>query len=241
MSKILQLKIVLDGITPKIWRRFLVKDNIPFEDLHEIIQIVMGWDNYHLYEFKIENNTISSDEEGYNAAEGMFKHLFNSPEFHKMLEQQDLKKGSASMDINKLNKILDKERAKKSKPVFTIKTKLNELVASKGKKFSYLYDFGDNWDHIVTVENILDNKDAALVPVCLEGERACPPEDCGSYPGYYELMEIKKNKKHPEYKERIAGWLCEDFDFENFDIEEINKELLKLIKVDGRTRYLVPK
>ena len=61
MSKILQLKIVLDGITPKIWRRFLVKDNIPFEDLHEIIQIVMGWDNYHLYEFKIENNTISSD------------------------------------------------------------------------------------------------------------------------------------------------------------------------------------
>ncbi len=67
------------------------------------------------------------------------------------------------------------------------------------------------------------------------------PEDYGSYPGYYELMKIKKNKKHPEYKERIKEWLGEDFDFEHFDIEEINKELLKLVKVDGRTRYWVPK
>ncbi|MEK6874196.1 MAG: plasmid pRiA4b ORF-3 family protein [Nanoarchaeota archaeon] len=48
MTKILQLKIVLDGITPKIWRRFLVKDNISFDDLHNVIQAVMGWENYHL-------------------------------------------------------------------------------------------------------------------------------------------------------------------------------------------------
>lgn len=227
MTNILQLRIEVEGISPKIWRQFLVKDNITFEGLHKIIQIVMGWDNYHLYEFRIGNSAITSDEEGYNAAEGVFKHLFNSPEFRKMLEKQDLKKGSANMDVNKLNKILDKEKAKKSKPLFNLKTKLNKLIISKGQKFSYLYDFGDNWEHLLTVEKILDENEAKDVPICLAGERACPPEDCGSIPGYYELQKIKKNKKHKYYKERIVEWLGEDFDFELFDINQINKELKK--------------
>jgi len=193
MTKILQLKILLEGITPKIWRRFLVKDNISFYDLHNIIQPVMGWGNYHLYSFYINKEEIGMPD----------------PDFR--------------------NELLNAK-----------KIKLKDKLPLK-QKFGYVYDFGDNWEHILTVEKSLDNKDAALVPVCLEGERACPPEDCGSYPGYYELMKIKKNKKHPEYKERIAEWLGENFDFEHFDIEEINKELLKLVKVDGRTRYWVPK
>ena len=223
MTNIFQIKIELVGISPRIWRQFLVKDNITFEDLHEIIQIIMGWENYHMYEFCIGKEIISSGEEGFNPAEGVFKRLFNSPEFHKMLEKKDLKKGSANMDVNKLNKILEEERAKKSKPIFTMKTKLNELIKSKGQKFAYLYDFGDNWGHILTVEKILEESN--YVPICLAGERACPPEDCGSVPGYYELQKIKKNKKHKYYKERIVEWLGEEFDFELFDIDQINKEL----------------
>ena len=193
MTKVFQLKITLDGITPKIWRKFLVKDNISFHDLHNIIQLIMGWGNYHLYSFYINKEEIGMPD----------------PEFRSELTNAK-------------------------------KIKLKDKLSLK-QKFGYVYDFGDNWEHILTVEKILDNKDKALVPTCLEGERAGPPEDCGSYPGYYELMRIKKNKKHPEYKERIKEWLGEDFDFEHFDIEEINKGLLKLIKVDGRTRYWVPK
>ena len=193
MTGIFQLKIALDGITPKIWRRFLIKDNISFHDLHNIIQLIMGCGNYHLYSFYINKEEIGIPD----------------PEFRSELTNAK-------------------------------KIKLKDKLSLK-QKFGYVYDFGDNWEHILTVEKILDNKDVALFPTCLEGERAGPPEDCGSYPGYYELMRIKKNKKHPEYKERIAGWLGENFDFEHFDIEEINKELLKLIKVDGRNRYWVPK
>ena len=228
MTNILQLRIEVEGINPEIWRQFLVKDNITIEDLHEIIQIVMGWDNYHMYEFCVGKEIITSDEEGLNPAEGVFKQLYNSSEFRKMLEKQDLKKGSANMDVNKLNKILEKERAKKSKPIFTMKTKLNELIKSKGQKFSYLYDFGDNWEHLLTIENIFE--EAKDVPICLTGERACPPEDCGSVPGYYELQKIKKNKKHKYYKERIVEWLGEEFDFELFDIDQINKELKKIAR-----------
>lgn len=51
MAKILQLKISLKGSKPPIWRRVLVDDSISFHKLHRIIQIVMGWANYHLFEF----------------------------------------------------------------------------------------------------------------------------------------------------------------------------------------------
>src|SRR3989338_9979532 len=58
MGKILQLKIILRDIEPKIWRRFLVYDNISFHKLHGIIQDAMGWENYHLYEFDINGDQL---------------------------------------------------------------------------------------------------------------------------------------------------------------------------------------
>lgn len=65
MSKILQLKISINDIEPKIWRKFLVSDSLTFNELHEIIQEVMGWENYHLYEFKFKNIRIIPPDEGY--------------------------------------------------------------------------------------------------------------------------------------------------------------------------------
>ncbi|MFH1849333.1 MAG: plasmid pRiA4b ORF-3 family protein [archaeon] len=240
MTKILQLKITLNGITPEIWRRFLVKDNIKFKELHEIIQTVMGWGDYHLYEFKIDDVSLTPDEHGYNAAEASFKTLFQSPQFMKMLEKSDLKKGSATLDINKMNKILKDAENNKVKNKYSLKTKLSEMLTKEKQEFYYIYDFGDNWEHTIIVEKILD--EAKECPVCLEGERACPPEDCGSVDGYYELVKIKKNKNHKYYKERIVEWLGEDHDFELFNLKDINKKLLKhSIKIDGRTRYWVPK
>ena len=58
MVKILQVKIYLNDIQPEIWRRFLVEDSINFHQLHKIIQIVMGWGNYHMYGFIFGNVSI---------------------------------------------------------------------------------------------------------------------------------------------------------------------------------------
>lgn len=52
MDEILQLKITLKWSKPPIWRMILVKSSTTFEVLHNIIQIVMGWENYHLYDFQ---------------------------------------------------------------------------------------------------------------------------------------------------------------------------------------------
>ena len=67
---ILQLKINLSDIRPEIWRRFLVNDSIGFHKFHEIIQEIMGWENYHLYSFGINSVRIElPDEEGYSEYE----------------------------------------------------------------------------------------------------------------------------------------------------------------------------
>jgi hypothetical protein len=91
----------------------------------------------------------------------------------------------------------------------------------------YDYDFGDSWEHIVTVEEILP-ADASTAPaVCLEGSRACPPEDCGGIAGYMELLKALKNKKHPEHKS-MKEWLGRPFDPEFFDTAAANDGLRKL-------------
>lgn len=225
MSKILQLNISLNNIKPEIWRRFLVEDNISFEKLNNIIQIVMGWENYHLYEFKIDNESIIPEEEGYNLAESSFKKLFSSPEFIKMLEQKDLGKGSASLDINKMNKILKNIEKNQTKKQHEVTTKINQLIKSDNQKFNYLYDFGDNWRHNIVVEKIFEKDDSQKYPVCLAGKRNCPPEDCGSVHGYEHLLEVRKNKKHKEYKELIVEWLGEDYDPELFIVDWVNARL----------------
>ena len=51
LRQIYQLKITLLGAKPPIWRRFLVVDSMTLMELHEVIQVVMGWTNTHLFQF----------------------------------------------------------------------------------------------------------------------------------------------------------------------------------------------
>ena len=92
----------------------------------------------------------------------------------------------------------------------------------------YDYDFGDSWEHIVTLEKVLPS-DASTdrAAVCLGGARACPPEDCGGIGGYAELLKALKNKKHPEHKS-MKEWLGRQVDSECFDVAKTNHWLSKL-------------
>ena len=99
--------------------------------------------------------------------------------------------------------------------------RLNQFVRRKGFKFIYEYDFGDSWEHIILVEAILPIQKGAQYPICLEGKRACPPEDVGGVWGYEEFLEVISNPKHPEHEEMLE-WVGEDFDPEFFDIEDAN-------------------
>ena len=102
--------------------------------------------------------------------------------------------------------------------------KLSQLVDEGVKKFRYIYDFGDNWEHIVTVEKTLDADPTAKYPHCTAGKRACPPEDCGGPWSYDEFLVAISDPKHKEHKE-LLEWVGGEFDSERFDLSEVNRQL----------------
>lgn len=87
-------------------------------------------------------------------------------------------------------------------------------------KASYNYDFGDDWKHEIVLEKIVPKEDGVKYPVCLGGERACPPEDCGGIWGYEELLETISNPEDEEY-ERMMQWLGGNFDPEYFSSKKV--------------------
>lgn len=71
MPDIYQLKVTLRGTDPPIWRRLLVPADLILADLHGVLQIAMGWDNAHLYDFRVGKQTYgrpNPEESFYNIA-----------------------------------------------------------------------------------------------------------------------------------------------------------------------------
>lgn len=107
-------------------------------------------------------------------------------------------------------------------------TTIIEVAPRAKTAFVYEYDFGDSWEHRITVEKILNwDSTAAGVAQCLDGARACPPDNCGGVWGYANLLEVIMDPKHEEYEDMME-WLGGKFDPEAFDRDRINKYLRKL-------------
>jgi hypothetical protein len=98
--------------------------------------------------------------------------------------------------------------------------KISDYFTLKNKGAFYEYDFGDDWQHKITLEKILPAKEGEKYPVCIDGKRACPPEDVGGVCSYAEFLEILKDPNHEDYEESIE-WAGEDFDPELFDPKSI--------------------
>jgi hypothetical protein len=99
-----------------------------------------------------------------------------------------------------------------------------DAIAGEGSSFRYTYDFGDSWEHKITVEKVLPADTTPTLPVCIDGRRACPPEDCGGTWGYRELLDVLADPAHPEHDER-REWIGRPFDPEAFDSSDFEDNL----------------
>lgn len=99
-----------------------------------------------------------------------------------------------------------------------------DSVAGHGSRFLYRYDLGDNWRHDAVVERVLPANEATAVPACVDGRRACPPEDCGGVSGFERLLSILSDPDHPEGQER-RQWLGRVYDPAWFDASEFEDNL----------------
>ena len=181
---IYQIKVSLKDIRPPIWRRIQVRGNTTLYKLHGILQVVMGWEDYHLHEFDIDGKNYGPPQDGFADSLGF------------------------------------------DKPINEKKVKLSEAICAENARFLYTYDLGDDWRHKLLVEKIMPEEKGQRYPVCLKGEQACPPEDCGGTWGYSDLLEALKHPDDPECRE-LLEWAGE-FDPEEFDLDEINSYLKEM-------------
>ena len=103
--------------------------------------------------------------------------------------------------------------------------RLSDVLRRVGAKFVYTYDLGDSWEHAIVLEKQLPVDPNAKYPVCTDGRLACPPEDCGGIPGFYDLVDAITDPKHERHEE-LRDWLGEDFDPLAFSVDGVNKILL---------------
>ncbi len=98
---------------------------------------------------------------------------------------------------------------------------LNQIAPAVKDRFVYFYDFGDSWEHDVVVEEILQAETGTRYPRCLDGQRACPPEDVGGVWGYADFVKAIRHPRNPEHAEMLA-WVGGAFDPDKFDLRGVN-------------------
>ncbi|MCG2621390.1 plasmid pRiA4b ORF-3 family protein [Arthrobacter sp. I2-34] len=184
-SSVFQLKIMLKGSKPPVWRRVLVGSNMRLGTLHQVIQLVFGWEDYHLHSFRTG---------GWPGTEY----------------------GPAGQ-----------ERLLGEPPVNEDRVPIGEVLTGEGGKLAYTYDFGDDWEHIITLEKILA-PDGGPLPRCTGGRGAAPAEDSGGVWGWMDLVEAVNNpadERHEELREWLGLAPGETLDPKKFAVEETDAAL----------------
>ncbi|MHC5081911.1 MAG: plasmid pRiA4b ORF-3 family protein [Planctomycetota bacterium] len=93
---------------------------------------------------------------------------------------------------------------------------ITDFFSAPGCEAEYEYDFGDGWTHEVLLEDVLPRPPRKRYPKCLDGARACPPEDCGGPWGYLDLLDALADPTN-ENHEDMMSWLGGSIDPEAFD------------------------
>lgn len=219
--KAYQIKIELIDSEPLIWRRVIMPADATFNRLHDVIQNVTNfksgypYDDYHLYEFYLpdEDIKVTNDDEAYRE----YKYYKNNPE-----------------EIEKKIKNMPEEFEEfKKRQLENLKTVIRKPVSLKIDKYlkkygelKYTYDYGDNWQFLIILEDILEDYEHGY-PLLIDGKENSPPEDVGGLAGYYNFLEIYQDSDHLEY-EQMKNW-AESQGYKEFDKDWINRSL-KFIK-----------
>lgn len=104
-------------------------------------------------------------------------------------------------------------------------------ICRVGDTLTYTYDFGDHWQHLVTVEKEMA-RPTGTYPRLVAGKNACPPEDCGGPGGYADMLRVLAGRRNARRRELI-DWLGGSFDPKAFDIDEARQRLSEYVGVSG--------
>ncbi len=98
-------------------------------------------------------------------------------------------------------------------PLLTTEVPVTDFLTEEGDRAIYTYDFGDGWEHDIVFEGSFPKEPGGKYPICLAGELAGPPEDCGGIPGYYDCIKALKDRDNSEgLLDWLGRWRPDRFD-----------------------------
>ncbi len=97
-------------------------------------------------------------------------------------------------------------------------------LVGEGDRLDYTYDFGDNWRHRIVVERVAAKEPDVVLPRCVAGARACPPEDVGGPWAYQDFLQAYADPRHPDH-EQMREWAGDELSPDAFDTEEVTWQL----------------
>lgn len=120
------------------------------------------------------------------------------------------------------------------------KTRLYDVVAQTGAKtIRYVYDFGDNWEHVLKLEKWVENGGPGGLPFLLEATGRCPPEDVGGPHGYAHMIAALSDPAHPDHADTRI-WAGETFDAAKHALSAADRKTLEA-NVDALAEKWRPK
>jgi hypothetical protein len=172
IEPIARIRIEIEDTDPLVWRELDVPLSTTLAMMHDIIQVVMRWWDYHLYEFEIGDR------------------LYGVPSSDDVLYERKVYKASG--------------------------LRLATVLERGIREFFYVYDFGDNWRHRITVLDVQQGNADVEYPRFIAGARRAPPEDVGSISGFEEFLEAMADPEHEQH-ERMLEWCDGPFDPDDID------------------------
>lgn len=182
--KAVQIKATLLLENFSVWREVVVPLRFTFAELHNIMQKLFSWADYHVHDFVILNK--------------------DTPVANIVAECDDFD-------------------AEYDHPVVLEQVATLEEYLPKYKRALYRYDFGDGWEHLIEVQDILFDYNQYHA-YCLAGEGDAPPEDVGGEGGYENFVEIMADRKHPEHA-GMKEWVSGQWWHRPFELEGVNRLL----------------
>lgn len=102
--------------------------------------------------------------------------------------------------------------------------RVDQILRSPKDRLFYSYDFGDSWQHTITVQNVRPATDDDPRARCLTGKNACPLEDCGGVGGHQEILRLlRADPSRRSWPEGLVDWVPPQWDPLAFDVDEANQ------------------
>ena len=107
-------------------------------------------------------------------------------------------------------------------------TTLSRAIAKAGASgLTYLYDFGDDWEHRIETKESRDAEPGQIYPRLTDMAGTCPPEDIGGAPGFAMFVQAMADPEHPEHGD-LKNWYGGPFDPRNPDRDQLRRQVLEL-------------